>query len=150
MADLKQEVQERRTGTQDLIVKLNDERTEMLMLFCRAAGLEPYHSSQPVQKVLQQFCQVLVDYVAVGHFTLYERILNGTERRQDVVHLAERLYPGIAETTDAAVSFNDKYDCEDHCEIGDNLSGDLSALGEKLATRIGLEDQLIAALESKS
>ncbi|HEC13055.1 MAG TPA: Rsd/AlgQ family anti-sigma factor [Acidiferrobacteraceae bacterium] len=150
MADLKQEVQERRTGTQDLIGKLNQERDEMLMLFCRTAGLEPYHSNQPVQAVLQRFCQVLVDYVAVGHFTLYERILNGTERRQEIVRLAERLYPDIAETTDAAVLFNDKYDCEDHCEIGDSLAADLSALGEKLATRIGLEDQLIVALESKS
>lgn len=150
MVDLEQQVQERRTGTQDLIYKLNQERTEMLVLFCRTAGLEPYHSSQPIQEVLQRFCQVLIDYVAVGHFTLYERILNGTERRQEVVRLAERLYPDIAETTDAAVSFNDKYDCEDHCEIGDGLSADLSALGEKLATRIALEDQLIAALESKS
>jgi regulator of sigma D len=145
-------VKERRAGTQELIEKLTRERTEMLVLFCRVAGLEPYSTEKPsvdrpMQEMLQDFCQVLVDYIAAGHFALYERIINGTERRQAVVELAEELYPRITETTDAALDFNDKYDCEDHCEVIDGLWQDLSRLGAEIAMRIELEDRLISALQ---
>ncbi|GMR21544.1 MAG: Rsd/AlgQ family anti-sigma factor [Gammaproteobacteria bacterium] len=141
--------QERRGGSRDLIAKLTAERSEMLALFCRVAGLEPYEenpTANQTQEVMQEFCQVLVDYVAAGHFSLYERIINGQERRKSVAELAEKLYPDIARTTEISLDFNDKYDCEDNCPIGNDLNSDLSHLGEILATRIELEDKLIKAL----
>ena len=142
---------ERRTGSQELVQKLVTERTEMLSLYCQLAGLEPYGNSKNSrvknsQEMLQKFCQVLVDYIAAGHFSLYERIVNGTERRQQISALAENLYPRIAESTEAALDFNDKYDCGDHCEIAASFSDDLSRLGEELAARIELEDKLIRHL----
>lgn len=146
-------VNDRRAGTQKVIAKLQAERTEMLVLFCRVAGLEPYtdnprHASaaQPVQQVLQEFCQVLVDYIATGHFGLYERIANGQERRRQISDLAVELYPRIAESTQLALDFNDKYDCEDHCTNLGSLQKDLSKLGEILAQRIEWEDKLIKAM----
>jgi len=143
--------QERRTGSQELVQKLVTERTEMLALYCQLAGLEPYKNGKnsrvkPAQEMLQRFCQVLVDYIAAGHFSLYERIVNGTERRQTIAELAEKLYPQIADSTEAALDFNDKYDCGDQCEISMAFSDDLSMLGEKLASRIELEDKLIQQL----
>jgi len=42
--------------------------------------------------------------------------------------------------------FNDKYDCEDHCDIGNDFEQDLSSLGEALATRIELEDKILRVL----
>ena len=87
-----------------------------------------------------------MDYIAAGHFGLYERISSGKERRQGVNSLAEELYPRIAETTDIAVAFNDKYDCGDDGKIGPNLGKDLSRLGEELALRAELEDQLLNAM----
>lgn len=143
---------ERRAGTQDMVQKLIAERTEMLALYCKLGGLEPYNMKgkisrvKPAQEQLQQFCQVLVDYIAAGHFSLYERIVNGTERRQQLSSLAEQLYPQIADTTEAALDFNDKYDCGDHCEITTSFPDDLSKLGEKLAARIELEDKMIQHL----
>ncbi len=139
---------ERRTGSQELVQKLVTERTEMLSLYCQLAGLEPYGNSKnsrhkPAQELLQKFCQVLVDYIAAGHFSLYERIVNGTERRQLISTLAENLYPRIAKTTEAALDFNDKYDCGDHCEIAASFNDDLSRLGEDLAARIETEDKLL-------
>ncbi len=139
-------LQERRAGSRELVRKLLAERTEMLVLFCRLAGLEPFKEEKQrtsAQRLLQEFCQVLVDYIAAGHFGLYERIANGSERRQALAELAARYYPRIAETTDAALAFNDKYDCEDHCELTADLANDLSHLGEQLAARIELEDQLL-------
>ena len=139
---------ERRAVTQETVQKLITERTEMLALYCQMAGLEPYKNSKnsrvkPSQEMLQKFCQVLVDYIAAGHFSLYERIVNGTERRQQVSTLAEKLYPQIADSTEAALDFNDKYDCGEDCEISASFADDLSQLGEKLASRIELEDKLI-------
>lgn len=141
--------QERRTGTKQLVERLTSDRAEMLALFCQVAGLEPFKqekSEKPQRALLDEFCQVLVDYIAAGHFSLYERIVNGKERRRDTAKLAEELYPRINQTTDTAIAFNDKYDSEIHPEISDELEGDLSRLGEELAKRIELEDQLLKAL----
>lgn len=140
---------ERRLSSRDLVSKLLAERTEMLVLFCRLAGIEPYSavkSNKAAQKLLQEFCQILVDYLAAGHFALYERIVEGNERRRESLLFAQNDYPRLALTTDVALTFNDKYDCGDHCDALDGLSGDLTHLGERLAERIELEDRLIKTL----
>jgi len=139
------DVKERRKGTLEVVRKLTGERTEMLVLFCKVAGLEPYASHEPVRPVLAKFCEVLVDYIAAGHFALYDRILNGNERRKEVVDVAQEIYPRIAKSTDAAVDFNDKYEKFDDDRLRE-LSRDLSELGEALAARIELEDRLLQAL----
>jgi len=142
------DLRERRGSSHGVIKHLIAERTEMLALFCRVAGVTNFENdnSRSSQALLQQFCQILVDYIASGHFGLYERIVNGQERRNNVAKLAAELYPRIAETTKVAVDFNDKYDCEDYCDMSHSLESDLSFLGEQLATRIELEDQLIQAV----
>ena len=140
---------ERRASSRDLIQKLTAQRTQVIVLFCRVAGLQPFKSKkaqQSVQSLLQDFCQELVDYIAAGHFSLYERIVNGKERRQSTADLATKLYPAIADTTHIAIEFNDKYDCEDHCEISNQFEADLSRLGEALAARIELEDELLQTM----
>jgi regulator of sigma D len=91
-----------------------------------------------------------MDYVAAGHFALYERILEGRERRKGVARAAAELYPQIAETTQFFVDFNDRYDQLDDAQMDRELSSDLSKLGERLATRIELEDRLIAELVPES
>jgi regulator of sigma D len=139
--------QERRSSSQEVIQKLMTERAEMLVLYCQIAGLDPYGKNsrgKHTLDLLQKFCQVLVDYIAAGHFSLYERVVNGTERRQRIAGLADQLYPRIADTTEAALDFNDKYDCGDHCQIAASFDDDLSRLGEELATRIELEDKLLS------
>lgn len=146
-------VKERRSGTRELVDKLTAERAEMLVSFCRVAGLDPFQvgkSGKQIPRLLQEFCQILIDYIASGHFLLYERIANGQERRREVSELAGKIYSRIAATTDAALSFNDKYDCEDHCETLDQLSEDLSRLGEQIALRIELEDKLLMTLTRRS
>ncbi len=140
---------ERRTGSQTLVAKLVVERTQMLVTFCKLAGVEPYTVAAPVQKLLQEFCQILVDYVAAGHFALYERILEGKERRQEVADIAGQIYDRIALSTQNVLDFNDKYDCGDHCTALESLSQDLSHLGEDIALRIELEDKLLSAMNRR-
>ncbi len=139
-------VEERRTATQDLIDKLLRERQEMLVLFCEVAGLEPYHRSTSLDEQLQTFCQVLIDYTAFGHFEVFGRISDGNERRGAVLKVAEKIYPDFVKASELAVAFNDRYDLSDHQLQLNHLSEDLSRLGEELAVRIELEDQLLETM----
>ncbi|MGB5496627.1 MAG: Rsd/AlgQ family anti-sigma factor [Sedimenticolaceae bacterium] len=143
------QMSDRREGTRGMIRKLLNERQEMLAMFCRVAGLEPYNDASPGIDVLQEFCQVLIDYSAFGHFEIYERIVAGRERRSQVVAVAREVYPRIAEASEVAVEFNDKYDASDHTLDLHQLDRDLSKLGEELAVRIEMEDRIIQALTSR-
>lgn len=136
---------ERRDSSRELIQKLMSERAEMLVLYCRLAGLDTKGERRhaPAVKPLQEFCEVMVDYLAAGHFLLYERIVSGNERRQSFSQLADQLYPRIAETTQTALDFNDKYDGKNGQELSMSFDDDLSHLGETMANRIELEDQLL-------
>ena len=137
---------ERRGVSRDLIQKLMSERTEMLVLYCRLAGLDAGKHERrhaPAAKLLQEFCQVMVDYLAAGHFSLYERLINGNERRKNLSELAEQIYPRIAETTQAALDFNDKYDGKNGQELSMSFDDGLSRLGELLGNRIEVEDRLL-------
>lgn len=148
-------IQERRNGTRESLNGLIAERTEMLALYCRLAGLKsfadepkraPAQNRAPAHEMLRDFCQLLVDYIASCHFGLYERIANGTERRREISNLAAELYPRVAETTVTALDFNDKYDAVENYENTETFPSDLSRLGEELAARIELEDQLISRM----
>ncbi len=139
---------ERRTGTRELVGNLLKERQQLLVRFCQLAGLEPYTPDKPVATRLQEFCQILVDYLAAVHFELYTRLSDGRERRQAVLKVAERHYPRLTVTTEHAVDFNDKYENINWSTVLETLPDDLSELGEVLAERFELEDKLFTALHA--
>ncbi|MET0106890.1 MAG: Rsd/AlgQ family anti-sigma factor [Sedimenticola sp.] len=138
---------ERRGRTQDVIDNWLSERQQMLVLYCQLAGLEPFEPDKPNKQLLRDYCQVLVDYMAFGHFEVYDRIAQGEERRREVLDMAEEIYPRAVEVTEMVVAFNDKYDTSDHEQPLDHLDQDLSALGEDLAGLIEMEDRLVAAMQ---
>jgi len=133
---------ERRQQACQLIAELQNERREVWSLYCHVAELKPFSANDAVKSSLIQFSQILVDYVSLGHFGVYERLLAGTERRNGVLSVAKDIYPEFSATTDAAISFNDKYENVDKIDVFEDLEQDLSALGESLAKRIELEDRL--------
>ena len=141
-----EEGSERRVRTRDMIDKWLAERQEMLVLYCQLAGLEPYTPERSTRELLRNFCQVLVDYIAFGHFEIYNRISQGGERRQSVLRIAEEVYPKIAEVAEISVAFNDKYDATDNFPSMEQLDQDLSVLGAEIAQRIELEDRVVQAL----
>jgi regulator of sigma D len=136
----------RRKGSRKLIDDMLTERQRVLVLMCEVMGLKPFTADKPVKDMLGEFTTVLVDYIAAGHFSLYQRIIEGTERRRAVLDTASKAYSRIATSTDAAVEFNDKYGGEWNFHLMDTLADDLSTLGETLATRIELEDRIITAM----
>jgi regulator of sigma D len=139
---------ERRVRSASQINKIVDARTEMLSLFSELIAKRPFANDSSVPNILQQFCQALVDYTAHAHFQLYRHFAEKRERRVPVSKVADEIYPEILTITQGILDFNDKYDCEDHCEGLSDLDKDLSTLGERLADRIELEDRLIAVFAS--
>ncbi|MGJ0485028.1 MAG: Rsd/AlgQ family anti-sigma factor [Methylomicrobium sp.] len=133
---------ERRLRTVQLIDELQNERQDLWSLYCQIGDLKPFTDVEPVKTKLMRFAEVLVDYVSLGHFGLYERILAGTERRESILSYATDIYPVFSEVTDLSVSFNDKYEKIEGTSTFKTLAEDLSALGESLARRFEIEDQL--------
>ena len=140
---------ERRARSQQAIQQLVNNRNEMLKLYNMLAAKRPFKQNKSVVTLLQNFCQSLIDYTAEAHFRLYQYIENQNERRQAVADLARDVYPRISDTTQQILDFNDKYDCEDHCDDLSQLEIELSQLGERLADRIELEDKLIDVMTSR-
>lgn len=136
----------KREQTSHLIEELLKIRTQVWNLYCKVAGVEPYQSNKPVEEQIQTFCQMLVDYISLGHFGIYQRIIDGSERRKSIIKAAARIYPKIDQATVAVLSFNDKYQTPTAVMIENQLTDDLSELGDQLAMRIELEDELISEM----
>ena len=137
---------ERRNSSSHLIENMLNERKQLLALLMRASALSPDRLATEDRELLEEFCQVLVDYIAAGHFGLYERIAGGRERRQSVSEIAKQIYPEIEKITQQALEFTEKYNPEKKNGKLNNLEKDLSSLGELLTTRMELEDHLIARM----
>jgi regulator of sigma D len=130
-----------------------EERQQLIVSYCKLAALPPFDNKRttlPAQAAVQEFCQLMVDYLSAGHFEVYERIVsecavNGTDSRK----LADSLYPKIAVSTDLALNFNDLY--ADHLSTRHSAAFDreLSALGQALEERFEYEDELINTLYEK-
>lgn len=134
----------RRTRQTHTINTLLEERQQVLVSMCSLAELES--GEVPTETVLHNlrcFNQQLVDYTALGHFEIYERIIDGKERRGNIKRVADRVYPSISATTQLFVDFNDKYEGADEADSIIDLYNDLSSIGEAMAERIESEDMLL-------
>ncbi|MFT5132436.1 MAG: regulator of sigma D [Gammaproteobacteria bacterium] len=146
MTEDKIDTLDRRGGTAHVIGSMLTERKQLLRLLLEASEMKPENSEDLDRELLNEFCQVLVDYIAAGHFGLYERIVEGTERRRSVADLAVKLYPQIEETTQVTLAFNEKYDADRSDIDVSQLHRELSELGEQITNRIEYEDQIIQML----
>ncbi|RLA11408.1 MAG: Rsd/AlgQ family anti-sigma factor [Gammaproteobacteria bacterium] len=139
----------RRFRMEETINELLTERQEVLVAMCELAEMESKDvDAEAVIEYLKTFSQTLVDYTALGHFEIYERIIDGKERRVKVNRVADQVYPSISTTTEYIVEFNDKYDGADDLESLTNLYKDLSFIGEAIAQRIESEDKLLNEMTS--
>jgi regulator of sigma D len=141
---------DRRGRSREKLATLVKTRTETLSLYTELANQRPFEADEITRDALQEFCQALIDYAASAHFQLYRFISDKLERRVPVLEVADKIYPRIVQTTDLILRFNDKYEDIDivngDAEVLTLLDSDLSMLGETLAERIQLEDQVIGAI----
>ena len=134
--------------SRDIISELLNERQELLVLFCRLMGMEPFASHRPALDRLAQFCQTLVDYAGLAHFELFEKLAAESAVEPSARTTAKELYQPLVDNTQAVVAFNDKYDGADSELDLEDLAGDLSRIGEVLAARFEIEDALIALMRA--
>ena len=141
---------DRRGKSREKLATLVRTRSETLSLYTELANQRPFEADEVTSDALQEFCQALIDYAASAHFQLYRFISDKLERRTPVLDVADKIYPRIVQTTDMILRFNDKYEDVDilngNAEVLTLLDSDLSTLGETLAERIQLEDQVIGAI----
>ncbi|WP_394175718.1 sigma D regulator [Thalassotalea litorea] len=149
-----EQAQQQWGGSSNAIDNWLTERQDVLVNYCRLAGLPPFDKADralPKSSDIQAFCQVLVDYISAGHFEVFDQIVRKCkENGPHSLALAQRVYPQIARSTDIALTFNDKYaDLGEDSEL-EGFDASLSALGQFLEERFDLEDQLIEALYKTS
>ncbi|MCW8879035.1 MAG: sigma D regulator [Kangiellaceae bacterium] len=125
------------------------ERNQLIIQYCKLTGSRN-QTELPEYQQVNQFCDILIDYVSAGHFEVYEQIVTACEvNGPDSMQLLEKLYPQITETTDIVVDFNDKYSRNSVSNHLTSLDNDLSLLGEAIAKRVELEDSLIDTLRAR-
>ncbi len=140
------ETKERRNASRHLIESMLVERRQLLALMMNVSGITVAEMKPEDEELLEEFCQVLVDYIATGHFGLYDRIAEGKERRANVLDIAGKIYQEIDNSTQLALAFSERYKSENKSKTYDDFAKDLSSLGESLTTRIELEDRLITCM----
>lgn len=146
MSSAKPKNEERRQQNLHLVAELQKERKQVWSLYFKVGEMKPFSDSSQTKESVTKFSQLLVDYISLGHFGIYERLLSGTERREAVLTVAKEIYPEFSKVTDAVIAFNDKYDDLKKSFKVDDLETDLSLLGENLAKRMDLEDELCKQL----
>jgi regulator of sigma D len=135
----KTERQKSWTATDTIIDNWLQERQALLVLFTQLCQSKSFLYNAHLQTKLDQFCQLLVDYVSAGQFEVFEKIFEASEldRSQS---FDKQVFVGILRSTLFALDFNDKYT---NATRYDSLEQDLSKLGEHFARRLELEDYII-------
>jgi len=139
--------QERWGGVHDIIDRWLKQRQHLIETWVELRDLEEY--TQMDTPKIQHLCELLVDYVSVGHFNVYEQLaLEAQEFKDDsALKMLNELMPEIDESTAVALEFNDKYDTQKHVSAQlEALPCSMKTLAVVMAERFQLEDRLIEEL----
>ncbi len=139
-------VKDRRVQSRTIIESLIDSRTETLAQYKEVMSYQPFEMDDTLQEVLEDFCESMVDYSAKAHFNLYNYLENNKERRQSVLKIADSVYPDLVDNTQKILDFHDSYNSDVSTLDCGKLENCLNSVGELLADRINLEDDVISAL----
>lgn len=132
----------------EMIERWIEERRELLVMYCELTEVTDFSDPENnYDAELQQFCEIMVDYVSVGHFEVFEQITKEAEifGNDQGLDKSPKLIDKIQTTTELILDFNDKYITAKDL---DALIIDLAALGETFVQRFADEDVLIDLLHS--
>jgi len=132
----------------EMIERWIEERRELLVKYCELTEVTDFSDPENnYDTELQQFCEIMVDYVSVGHFEVFEQITKEAEifGNDQGLDKSPELIDKIQTTTELILDFNDKYITAKDL---DALIIDLAALGETFVQRFADEDVLIDLLHS--
>ncbi len=137
--------QERWGGVSEIIDRWLEERKLLLVQYCKLSELVEEANNDSVAPLVQALCQIMVDYTSAGHFEVYDQLVKEGQEFDDKEGLksAGESFKVVDATTEEILDFNDKYQETDDL---DSILGDLSKLGETLASRFEAEDSMIEVL----
>jgi regulator of sigma D len=125
-----------------------EERRELLAKYCDLTEIIDVDDTAITHtEQLEVFCELMVDYVSAGHFEIFDQLHKEGQLFEDSPGLEKEpnILEKIQSTTEYVLDFNDKYLSSNDL---DALIIDLAGLGETLAQRFALEDNLIDVLHS--
>ncbi len=130
-----------------------EQRQRVIVLLCTLQGLEGLDHDHPrsTPTRVQEFCQLLMDYISAGYFEVYRELVREARQLQGhppvlAAHILERLQT----STLAALAFNQDYDTARHSpELLGLLPERLARLTEILEDRFSLEDRLILSVHQQ-
>lgn len=120
------------------------QRQELIIHFntlCRLRPFTPNHGAKSLENDLLTFCQVLIDYVSMGQFEMFALLVKKIEEIPGCKLPPSTLLENLKKTSLVALEFSDKYCNSPNIE---NLDNDLNYLGEQIASRFDLEDDLVS------
>ncbi len=139
---------ERRNQTGHLINSMLKDSKHLLAMLLEVSAIQHENTTKRDRKLLDDFCQALVDYIAAGHFGLFQRVTDGKERRKKVADFVVKIYSKIEQSTQISLGINERYRSSKNKIDLSNLQQDFSQLAEHITLRMDLEDQLIKQLMS--
>lgn len=120
------------------------QRQELIIQFNSLCHLRPFaqhNDSASLDNHILTFCQVLIDYVSMGQFEMFALIVKKVESIRGCQLPPTELLESLKQTSLIALEFSDKY--ASHPELN-TLDEDLNYLGEQIASRFDLEDDLVS------
>lgn len=140
--------QERWGGVHQLIDRWLAERKQLVLEYTTLRD-RPAPDQHP-DRILESFCDILVDYTSAGHFEIYEQLIREAEDFNDegALALIKQVYPRIETITRTAVAFNDRFGDAATLAEETELQSELRQLGGLLHERFELEDCLIEVLHT--
>lgn len=130
-----------------------EQRQRIIVLLCTIQGLRGFEDARPrsIQIQVQEFCQLLMDYISAGYFEIYQELVREARQFNDGQPvIAEHLLRQMDDSTAEALAFNEDFATRDHC-LGqlEQLPERLTLLTEMLEERFALEDQLILSVHQR-
>lgn len=120
------------------------QRQELIIQFNSLCHFRPFaQHADPgsLDNHILTFCQVLIDYVSMGQFEMFALIVKKVESIQGCQLPPNELLESLKQTSLIALEFSDKY--ASHPDLN-TLDEDLNYLGEQIASRFDLEDDLVS------
>lgn len=141
--------QERWGGVHQLVDDWLEQRRALLSSFKVLNDACDAELETPTKEFIDDFSQLLMDYVSSGHFTVYPQLAKEAEAFDDTqaLKLAGRLLERLDISTELVLAFDEDYDTPASCERNLNrLPAWIERLNKGLGERFTLEDELIARL----
>ena len=128
-----------------IIINWLNERNELLVQFEELLHILPsFHSESNISEdELNSFYQILTDYLSAGHFEVFEKIASTLENSSEHLVIDKSAIKTLIDSSEDMLDLTEKYRVEDVLEHFQLLQSELERIGEKLANRFDVEDQLV-------